>query len=194
MDSTDRPSPYDEFTYLEEMAATPGPALIKEIFVAKNVKAFARLLLKDEPRFMAIFQRLHYLGSTRTRWRKAVGDLATKSVNDRAKQMADEKLETVLEAARGAGKAVLDKGRPVDIAKVFLAAKRPHLAYVGGQWLDYSGTCYSEVAEGGIGAEVQAFMDGAVDADTGERFIIGPREVDHVVDALKKSCFGAEGS
>lgn len=190
MPTTDIQSTRDEFAILEEMV-TPGggPVVLKEIFKAKNVKAFAKLCLKDPSRFEAIHHRLQYLGATRSKWRAAVMAVAKKSAEDRAKEVADEKLDEALQVAREAGKAVIDKGRPVDIAKAFVATMRPHLIYVGGQWLGYRGTCWTEVEPNGIRAEVQNFMDGGIDINTGEKFVVGPREVDHVVDALKSECF-----
>lgn len=184
----------DPFAYLVTMAeANPagGPALAA-LHASKHVNNAATFFLKDPVGFAAFELKLRWPG--KAAWVKGVKAHAKRAVVDRIKEKKDEQLEAVLASAREARVPVLDKGRPVDAAKAFKQAKRRHLVFCGGQWLAYEGTRWVEVEGNGIRADVQHFMDGAVDLNTGDAFIIAPREVDHVVDALRSECFMEAGT
>lgn len=184
----------DPFAYLEELVSIPGGGPhLNDLFGEKNVKQAAKLFLKDEARFERIALKLKPWGSYAT-WRKRVIDLAKQSVVDKAKEVRNEKLETALDKARDRGRPVLNQGRPVETAKIFAATKRPHVLFWDGQWLDWRNGVYVALEDGAIAMEVQRFMDSAVDFETAEPFIIGAREVDHVVSALKNVAFQHAGA
>src|SRR3569832_1395936 len=64
-------------------------------------------------------------------------------------------------------------------------ASRPNLLYIGGLWLDFTGTHYAEIEDREMKAALQRFMDGAVDSDSGEDFSPTMREHQEAHEALK---------
>lgn len=178
----------DKFAYLFDLVTPGGGPHLFDLLEPKNVKMAASLMLHDAARFAALEAKVGN-STVRAKWLKAVKDNAKHSVEDAAKERMEEALGEALDAAREAGKAVLDKGRPVDIAEAFRAAVRPHLLHLGEHWLDYQNGSYVAVENREITSALQAFMRSGVDSETGEPYVVGPREVEGVTEALRNDAF-----
>ena len=179
-----RPAP-DKFAYLEEMVTPGGGPHLFALLEPKHIKTAAGLMLHDPARFSKLRAKLGGF----TEWLKQVKAVARNSVQDRGREIADEKRGEALDAAREAGKPVLDKGRPVEAAEAFRAAERPNLLHLGEHFLDYFDGAYVPVEDREITAALQAFMRSGVDSETAEPYVVGPREVEGVTEALRNDAF-----
>lgn len=183
----------DPWAYLETLAAHSGPHLA-QLFEPKNIHMAARLYLKSPPRFEAMSMKLLAYGwLAHGKWRRDVERLARASMEDRAKEKRDDALEARLDEARDAGKPVLDKTRLLDIAKSFAKERRPNLIHWDAYWMDWRDNRYIQLEDGELAQEVQTYMDTAIDANTGEAYVVQPREVEHIVSALRNHVFRVSG-
>ena len=170
----------DDFDYLVALTDHAGPHL-QQLFQPKNLKAAAALFIVSEPRYRHMELMLKaFKWPERAEWSASVLRIAKTSVEDfLVNDEAGEALKEKLDAARDAGRPILVKGRPVEIAEAFHKAMRPHLVHVDGLWLDYRGDRYDAVVDLEVSAAVQEFLTSGVDSKTGEDYVASSAQVHH---------------
>lgn len=147
------------------------------------VKVAARMLLKEPERYarlLGIMAGWHSLSVFKSKVQKIKADAEAKRKEHQAAQEAAERLAD----AEARGLPFIAMGKPVQIARDFIAQRMPHLIHYGGDFLDYEVNAYRRIEKPTIRAMVQAWMENGVDAGTGEPVHPNKTDVDYVMDAL----------
>jgi putative DNA primase/helicase len=180
-------APDERLFSLARMKGTVRNRLLKP----EHIKTSFRLMIKEPDRFATLKGML-------TGWHSLSEFLRLVKAADRmvkenrvAQKVADETAARLAEAEER-GFPLIAEGRPVQIARDFVAQVIPDLVEAGGEFLEYHGNAYRTLKKDTVRARVQAWMASGVNADTGEPCNPNKTDVDHVMDALTSHCHRSE--
>ncbi len=143
-----------------------------------------RLQVKDLKRYGQLIAQLAGWSSVGV-FKTAVTRHLADSKRKRAEEDEAERAMERLAIAAEEGFARIAEGRPVDIAREFIAHHMPNLVHVGGEWLDHDVNAYRPSEQTVVRSRVQAWMDNAVNNETGQRVLVNKKSLDDVMDALR---------
>jgi putative DNA primase/helicase len=185
-------TPEDPFRPLVELARIPGSGRL-ELLDKPNIALAAKLRNTDLKRFAALEGMLHRWVALAS-WKEAVRKRLAIGKKRTAEEEELEKAEERIAAAEEAGRPVVDAAHPLKIARAFMEAKAPHVMWLDGGWLNWNGNHYAPVEAKGMRAMVQAWLEGAVDAATGNPMRVTRHGIDDVLDAIGNIAFREIGS
>lgn len=164
-----------------------------ELLDPLNIRLFAHMERKGHPGHARMLMNLKGWGLLAD-FKKKVADFKRTADETMRKKREDEEVAARLEEAREAGRPLIPAGKPVNIAANFVKERRPHLVYLGDEWLDYVGNCYESLTDKHVRSLAQAYCASGVDEETGEDHVTMRRELDDVMDALRNLVFRDKGT